>query len=117
MKYLCLAYGDEKDWKELDANEQNALLAQDEAIRKRGAIMGAVRNVVTTVRAWSGAPVATEAPFAQSAAPLAGFSIIEAATVEEVLRMVAGTPCARAKGAIEVRPILMMNDGSDVHEG
>jgi hypothetical protein len=34
MKYLCLAYGDEKDWKVLTKREQGALLAQDEALRK-----------------------------------------------------------------------------------
>jgi hypothetical protein len=27
MKYLCLAYGDEKDWKVLTKSEQDALLA------------------------------------------------------------------------------------------
>jgi hypothetical protein len=110
MKYLCLAYGDEKDWTVLTANEQNALLAQDEVIRRRGATMGAVQNSVTTVQGGDGVPVTTHAAFAHSAVPLAGFSIIEAANVDEVVRLVAGTPCARAKGAIEVRPILMIND-------
>jgi hypothetical protein len=111
MKYLCLAYGDEKDWTVLTTNEQNALLAQDEVIRRRGATMGAVQNYVTTVQVWDGVPVTSHAAFAQPGAPLAGFSIIEAASVDEVVRLVAGTPCARAKGAIEVRPILMINEG------
>ena len=30
MKYLALAYGDEKDWQALTKSEQDALLAQDE---------------------------------------------------------------------------------------
>ncbi len=37
-------------------------------------------------------------------------SIIEAADLDEVIRLVAGTPCARAKGAIEIRPITAIND-------
>jgi hypothetical protein len=45
-----------------------------------------------------------------SKVPLTGFSIIEANNEEEVARLVAGTPCARAKGAIEIRPILAIND-------
>src|SRR6266446_2544508 len=110
MKFLCLAYGAEKDWKALTTSEQNALLAQDEVIRRRGATMAAVQNAVTTVRASDGAPVTTNAAFAESDVPLAGFSIIEAADIDEVVRLVAGTPCARAKGAIEVRPILAIND-------
>ena len=33
--YLCLAYGDGKDWNALTTNEQDALLAPDEVLRKR----------------------------------------------------------------------------------
>jgi hypothetical protein len=110
LKFLCLAYGAENDWKALIASEQNALLAQDEVIRKRGATVAALQNSVTTVTAWDGVPVTTHLPFAESGVPLAGFSIIEAADMSEVVRLVAQTPCARAKGAIEVRPILMIND-------
>ena len=36
MKYLCLAYGDEKDWKQLTKAKQDALLKQDEVLRQRG---------------------------------------------------------------------------------
>jgi hypothetical protein len=110
MKFLCLAYGDGKDWKALTKEDQDALLAQDEVIRKRGALMAAVETTVVTVRAWDGNPKVTEGGFAVSNAPLAGFSIIEAADVNEVIRLVAGTPCARAKGAIEIRPIMGIND-------
>ena len=34
MKFLCLAYGAEKDWKELSKKEQDEMLAQDAALRK-----------------------------------------------------------------------------------
>jgi len=30
MKYLCLAYGDEKDWSALSAAEKDSRLASDE---------------------------------------------------------------------------------------
>jgi hypothetical protein len=109
MKYLCLAYGDEKDWNVLTKKEQDALLAPDEALRKRGVLMAAVQTTVTTVRAWDGQPVASDGAFAASKVPLAGFSIIEAADLNEVIQLVAGTPCARAKGAIEIRPIMAIN--------
>ena len=85
MKYLCLAYGDEKDWNVLTKKEQDEMLAQDEVVRKRGALMGAVQSTTTTVRAWDGKPTTTDSPFADSKAPLAGFSIIEAADLEEVI--------------------------------
>jgi hypothetical protein len=110
VKFLCLAYGDEKDWNVLTKKEQDEMLAEDEALRKRGALMAALQTTTTTVRAWDGKPTTTDGAFADSKAPLAGFSIIDAADLEEVIRLVAGTPCARAKGAIEIRPILAIND-------
>ena len=110
MKFLCLAYGDEKEWNALSPEEQNKLLEQDQAIRQRGALMGAVQPEVVTVHAWDGLPRTSNQPFAAAHAPLAGFSIIEADTIEEVVKLVAGTPCARAKGSVEIRPILTLNE-------
>jgi hypothetical protein len=110
MKYLCLAYGSEDDWNALRKDEQDALLAQDEAIRNRGALMAAVEIDVVTVRAWDGTPEVTEGGFTNSRVPLAGFAVIEAETLAEVVALVENTPCARAKGAIEIRPILALND-------
>lgn len=109
MKFLCLAYGDEKDWKALSDGVQNELLAQDEALRQRGALMAAVKTEVVTVTAWDGVPYVDRGAFAKAKAPLAGFSVIEAENIDEVVRLVADTPCARAKGAIEIRPILAIN--------
>jgi hypothetical protein len=110
MKYLCLAYGDENDWKQLTKAEQEVLLQQDEALRQRGDLVAAVDNSATTVRAWDGVPTTTDGGFAESKVPLAGFSIIEAPDLERAIELVADTPCARAKGAIEVRPIDQIND-------
>jgi hypothetical protein len=110
MKFLCLAYGSEKDWKALSKGEQDALLAQDEALRQRGTLMGAVETKAITVRAWDGVPHVANQAFAELSVPLAGFSIIEADNLDEVVGLVAKTPCARAKGAIEIRPIMFLNE-------
>ncbi len=106
MKFLCLAYGSEADWKKLTAAEQQALLAQDQLLRDRGAFMSAVEPAVTTVSAWDGIPHTTTEPFASSRAPLAGFSVIDAEDIDDAVQLVAHTPCARAGGAIEIRPLL-----------
>ncbi len=110
MKYLCLAYGDEKDWLTLTPQQQAEFLAQDEALRKRGALMASVTTAVTTVRAWDGRPAITDGGANHLAQPLAGFSILEAADLDEAIRLVAGTPCARARGSIEIRPIAAINE-------
>ncbi|HUQ82840.1 MAG TPA: YciI family protein [Gemmatimonadaceae bacterium] len=114
MKYLCLAYGNERDWNRLDKAEQDELLARDEVLRQRGDIVAAVAAIATTVRAWEGTPVTSNETFAHTKAPLAGFSIIEAPDLEEAVRLVADTPCARAKGAVELRPIDQINDSGTV---
>jgi hypothetical protein len=110
MKYLCLAYGAESDWHALSKDQQDQLLSQDEEIRRGGALMAAVEATVTTVRAWDGRPIVTHESVAGLPAPLAGFSVIEASSIAEVIALVCNTPCARAKGAIEIRPIMFIND-------
>ena len=105
MKFLCLAYGDEAGWNRLSASDKDDVLAADAAIRARGDLMSAVRPQVSTVTNWDGNTRLADAPYAQHALPLAGFSVIEAQTLDEVLRLVARTPCARADGYIEVRAL------------
>lgn len=110
MKYLCLAYGAEKDWKELSTQVQQELLAQDDVIRSRGNPVAAVRQDVTTVKAWDGTPEISNETYANPDVPLAGFAIIEAPDIDAVIELVKDTPCARAKGAIEIRA-LWFGDG------
>jgi hypothetical protein len=100
--YLCLAYGREEDWTALTEERRQELLAGDEVIRARGAQMAIVHEP-TTVTAHDGPTVCTDGAFVTGAAPLAGFSIVEAASLDEVAALVAKTPCAVAGGAIEVR--------------
>ncbi len=118
MKYLVLAYGHERDWQALSKREQDELLAQDQVLRDRGDLVAALEGPATTVRAWDGSPLASEGPFGVAPLPLAGFGIIEAADLEEAVRLVAGTPCAQARGAVELRPVAVMNlpDWSAGHE-
>ena len=105
MKFLCLAYGDEAGWNRLSAADKDEVLAADAAIRARGNLMSAVRPEVSTVTNWDGTTRLTETPYAKHALPLAGFSVIEAQTLEEVIRLVEKTPCARADGYIEIRAL------------
>jgi hypothetical protein len=112
MKFLILAYGAEKDWTALDKREQDELLAQDAVLRERGDLVAAVESNAATLRAWDGTPNVTEGTFASPSLPLAGFGVIEAADLDEAVRLVKDTPCARAKGAVEIRPIMAMNGWS-----
>jgi hypothetical protein len=106
VKYLCLAYGDAADWEALSESQRTELLANDEKLRERGDFVTALEPTGTVVKAWDGIPDRSPIPFAESVQPLVGFSIIEAESMEEVVDLVAHTPCARANGAIEIRPLM-----------
>ena len=110
MKYLCLAYGDEDGWNSLTDSEKEEVLAQDAVIRDRGSLMSAVHPEVTSVRNWDSILEVSDEPYMQNALPLAGFSVIEAESIDEVIELVANTPCARAKGVIEIRPFWDLSD-------
>jgi len=103
MRYLCLAYGDGKDFEILSPSDQQKLFDQDELIRKRGGLMATVRPA-TTVHSANGRVVTRPGPFAVGRAPLAGFSLIDAKDLDEVIELVSKPPCAVAGGAIEVWP-------------
>jgi hypothetical protein len=105
MKFLCLAYGDEKDWNVLSKAQQADLLAADERLRKRGDLVAMVATP-TVVRAWDGAPRIEQGPFGRTGAPLVGFSLIEARDLDEAIGLMAKTPCAVAKGAVELWPLV-----------
>ena len=104
MKFLCLAFGDEAGWNSLTDDEKAEVLAQDDVIRSQGATMSAVHPQVTSVRNWNRKLQVSNRPYV-TGLPLAGFSIIEAEDVDEVVKLVSNTPCARAKGVIEIRPL------------
>ena len=91
MKFLCLAYGAEKDWLDLPEARRQELLAQDEVLRQRGDLVAAV-HAPTVVRAWDGTPTTSGDAYATGPAPLAGFALIEAADLDEVIGLVAVPP-------------------------
>lgn len=103
MKYLCLAFGDEDGWNSLNEAEQQDALDHDAVIRDRGNLMSAVHTAVTSVRNWNDNLQITDGPHVQQTLPLAGFAVIEADSVDQVIEMVHNTPCARARGVIEIR--------------
>jgi hypothetical protein len=105
MKFLCLAYGDEAGWHSLSEGEKAEVLGHDAVIRDRGNLMSAVQPTVTSVRNWDRHLEVSSDSFARRDLPLAGFSVIEAENMEEAVKLVSNTPCARARGIIEIRPL------------
>ena len=63
----------------LTEEERDALLAQNEVLRQRGALVVSALNTATTVRVWNGKPAVSDGAFASSNVPSAGPSVVEAA--------------------------------------
>ncbi|QXP82918.1 YciI family protein [Methylococcus sp. ANG] len=112
MKYLCLAYEEEKTLNDLSRDEWDVLrgetLAYVDELQKSGHLLAAnalqsVRTA-TTVRVRNGRLSVTDGPFAETKEQLGGFFLIEARDLNEALHIASRWPSARL-GSIEVRPI------------
>jgi hypothetical protein len=117
MKYLCLAYYNEKAFDALSKAEVEALVSQcpafDEELRKSGhlviqASLGPTR-ATTAVRPRNGKPLVTDGPFIETKEQVGGFFIIDARDLNEAIRVASKHPAAnigeQVGWGVEVRPI------------
>jgi hypothetical protein len=112
MKYLCLAYEEERKLNELAQPEWHALRQETldyvAELQARGQLIDArplqSARTASTVRVREGKPIVTDGPFAETKEQLGGFFLIEAPDLEAAVAIAAKWPSARL-GTIEVRPI------------
>jgi hypothetical protein len=112
MKFLCLAYEEEKKLNDLTRGEWEALrgetLAYVEILRKSGQLVltNALQSAskAATVRIRAGALSVVDGPYAETKEQLGGFFLVEAKDRGEAIRLASRWPSARL-GSIEVRPI------------
>ena len=112
MKYLCLAYEEERTLNALSKDEWDVLrvetLGYVEELQKSGHLIAAeplqsVRTA-TTVRVRNDKLSITDGPFAETKETLGGFFLISATDLNEAIKIASKWPSARL-GSIEVRPI------------
>lgn len=105
MKYLCLVYGEESLMRTIPDAE---CAANGDELQKHGHYVAAEAlqpvETATTVRVRNGRVTVTDGPFAETKEQLAGFYLIDAADLDEAVRLASRIPPARI-GSIEVRPI------------
>ena len=117
MQYLVLIYSEESteapDMERIGAvmEEYNAY---SQMLRDKGHYVAGEAlqptATATTVRIRDGQTLTTDGPFAETKEALGGFYLIEAADLDEALRL--GSACPGAKwGSIEVRPIVDFSSG------
>lgn len=104
-KFVTIGYGDRKGYDSTEASIRNAAHAHDARLREAGVLMGVAGNPVQ-VRNPDAAKIETKAtPFMTSSLPVAGFAVIEAENLAEAVTIVSKTPCAVARGVVEVWPL------------
>jgi hypothetical protein len=112
MKYLCLAYDQEKDLNSLSQSEWDGLRKETldyvDTLRESGQLISThalqSATTATTLRVRNGKLSATDGPFAETKEQLGGYFLIEARDLNDAIRIASNWPSARI-GGIEVRPI------------
>lgn len=112
MKYLCLAYEEERKLNELTQEEWHDLRKETldyvADLQQRGKLVltNALQSARTahTVKIREGRRAVMDGPFAETKEQIGGFFLIEVASQAEALDIAASWPSARI-GTIEVRPI------------
>ncbi|MEQ4301787.1 YciI family protein [Plantactinospora sp. B6F1] len=104
-KFVTIGYGDQDGYARTDAAVREKAHAHDARLREAGVDMG-IAGEPAQVRNHDDAGITvSNGSFMSSALPVAGFAIIEAATMEEAIQLVSKTPCAVAQGVVEVWPL------------
>src|SRR4051794_33245896 len=111
MRYLCTVYFEPVTFERMSQEEKLTLnrdsLAYDDELRASGHYIAsnALQSVdsAVTVRVRNKRISSSDGPFAETKEHLGGFILIEAATLDEAVRVATGIPMAKY-GSIEVRP-------------
>lgn len=114
MQYLLLIYENEQIAADMPPAQQGAYFHEymefTNSIRASGHIRGgeALEPVAkaTTVRVRDGKTLTTDGPFAETREQLGGFYLIEAADLDDAIKVAARIPGARY-GSIEIRPVMV----------
>lgn len=104
-KFLTIGYGDRAGYDATPPAVRDAAHLQDARLQAEGAVIG-VAGAPVQVRNPNASGVETQdGPFLSSALPVAGFALIEAASLAEAIEKVSHVPCAVAQGVVEVWPL------------
>jgi hypothetical protein len=114
MRYLCLGYHDERAWAAMNEQDRAALVRDCVAYQNQlrseghyvdGKSLQGVRTATTLRFDTGGAMAVTDGPFTETKEQLGGVIIIEAADLNEAIRLMSNVPGMRVGGSVEIRPI------------
>jgi hypothetical protein len=104
-KFVTIGYGDQEGYDRTAAAVRDEAHAHDARLRAAGTEMGIAGPPVQVRNHDAAGTTVAAGPFMSSALPVAGFAIVEAATMEEAIELASRSPCAVAQGVVEVWPL------------
>jgi hypothetical protein len=112
MQFLLLIYSDDSLLEALPAGKADAMMRacfeHADGLRSRGSLKESQQleepKSAKTVRLRAGKLSVVDGPFAETKEMLGGFNLIEAADMDEAVRIAAEFPWT-ATGSVEIRPI------------
>jgi hypothetical protein len=112
-KFVTIGYGDQAGYDRTPTKVRDAAHAHDTALVDAGALVGIAGKPVQVRNPEARGVETTRGPFLKAPLPIAGFAIIDAADIDEAIRLVAQSPCAVAHGVVEVWPLSATPDVKD----
>lgn len=104
-KFVSIGYGDREGYDRTPKAIRDAAHEHDASLKKTGVLMGIAGSPVQVRNSLNTGVEKTEGAFLVSRLPVAGFSVFDAASLEEAIEMVSKSPCAVAHGVVEVWPL------------
>jgi hypothetical protein len=112
MKYLVMIYNDDTLLDALPEGEFDTLmrgcLAHADELREEGCLLDTQQleapSTARTMRIRNNRATVVDGPFAETKEYLGGFNLIEAADMDEAVRIASAFPWSRT-GCIEIRPV------------
>ena len=111
-QYAVLLYTEDVDWslpEHADVTKEYMAFGQAaEAVIRGGAALYPTATA-TTVRVRGGKDgdvVSSDGPYAETKEALTGFYLVEAADLDEAVKIAATVPAAWGPGGVEVRPVI-----------
>lgn len=104
-RFLTIGYGDRAGYDATPSEVRDAAHDHDARLIAGGAITAILSEPVQVRNTHASGTTTTRGPYMHSELPIAGFSLIEADSLDAAIAMVAHTPCAVAGGVVEVWPV------------
>lgn len=114
MHYALLIYRDDSRWSALSAEERDQIWDEAQRVVEEahatgqyvaGAALHGPSTATTLRRNSQQRLVMTDGPFAETKEVLAGFLLVDCATLDAALKLAARVPILRYGGSVEVRPV------------